>query len=108
MNVDQQLDKRQAQRMAAEDRYLQRLDSREKQAARDQKETIEAMKNWCMENYDNGADTMVECWTDKDYARLFVNQNNARFMSERAAWKLLKDLAAVYADRQADARNSAF
>ena len=24
-------------------------------------ETIDAMKNLCMENYDNGADTMVEC-----------------------------------------------
>lgn len=70
-------------------------------------ETIEAMKNWCMENYDQGADTMVECWTDEDYARLFVN-HDGKTMSERAAWKLLKDIASVYADQQADARNSAF
>ena len=31
------------------------------------KEHIEAMKQWCMENYSNGADTMADCWEDQDY-----------------------------------------
>lgn len=62
------------------------------------KDQIEAMKQWCLANYENGADTMVECWGDEDYARLWTAASDP--------WKLLKDLASVYADRQADARNS--
>jgi len=71
------------------------------------KEVIEQMKQWCLDNYENGADTMVECWADEDYARLFTN-HDGKPLSAKAAWKTLKDVAAVYADRQADARNSAF
>jgi len=62
---------------------------------------IEAMKQWCIDNYENGADTMVECWGDGNYASLWDNG-----LTDAQAWKLLKDLASVYADRRADARNS--
>ena len=65
--------------------------------------TIEAMKQWCIDNYSNGADTMVECWGDSDYLDLIVNaQDTAQ------AWEVLRGVADAYADRQADAQNSAF
>jgi hypothetical protein len=67
---------------------------------------IKAMKQWCMDNYDKGADTMVECWGDSDYAELFTFEGEPR--TALGAWETLKTIAAVYQDRQADARNSAF
>ena len=70
------------------------------------KTEIEAMKAWCMDNYDKGADTMVECWGDSDYAELFTFEGEPRTTAQ--AWETLKSIAAVYQDRQADARNSAF
>lgn len=63
---------------------------------------IEKMKQWCMDNYNCGADTMVECWDDSDYAELFIDQ------STKQAWKILKNIASIYLDQQNDARNSAF
>jgi hypothetical protein len=63
---------------------------------------IKAMKQWCMDNYDRGADTMVECWGDEDYAELFVSH------TAEEAWDLLKRIVSVHQDRQADAINSAF
>jgi len=66
-------------------------------------EQIAAMKTWCEENYSNGADTMIECWGDADYASLW--DNNA---TDAQAWDTLRAVASVYADRIADARNSAF
>ena len=65
--------------------------------------TIEAMKQWSIDHYSKGADTMVECWNDNDYLDLIVNaQDNAQ------AWEVLRSVADAYADRQADAENSAF
>jgi hypothetical protein len=63
---------------------------------------IAAMKQWCMDNYDKGADTMVECWGTEDYAELFVSNTTEE------AWDLLKRIVAVYSERQSDAENSAF
>ena len=71
------------------------------------KSEVKAMKQWCMDNYENGADTMVECWGDGDYAELFVScKGEPRTTAQ--AWETLKSIAAVYQDRQADAENSAF
>lgn len=70
-------------------------------------EQIQAMKQWCEENYENGADTMVECWSDTDYEELFTTHDGQPRTTEQA-WESLKAVASVYADRQADARNSAF
>jgi hypothetical protein len=63
---------------------------------------IESMKRWCMDNYENGASTMVECWADSDYAELFDG------VSVHGAWRILKATVSVYRDREADAINSAF
>jgi hypothetical protein len=71
------------------------------------KTEIQAMKQWCMDNYENGADTMVECWSDGDYAELFVSCEGEPLTTAQA-WQTLKSVASVYRDRQADARNSAF
>ncbi len=62
------------------------------------KTEVKLMKAWCEENYSNGADTMVECWTDEDYAKLFEDTDCAE-----GAWRTLKDVAEVFAERQADA-----
>ena len=70
-------------------------------------EHIEAMKQWCMENYSNGADTMAECWEHQDYVDLFISYDGNPLTPDEA-WLALKTLAEVYSDQQADARNSAF
>lgn len=72
-----------------------------------QAQTIEEMKAWCLDNYANGADTMAECWGTSDYADLFID-HNGQALTTAEAWDLLKQLAGVYEERQADARNSAF
>lgn len=63
-------------------------------------EVIENMKAWCLENYENGADTMVECWEDSDYDDMIVRSG-----SDEEAWEVLKAIARIYEDRQADARS---
>lgn len=65
--------------------------------------TIQAMKQWSLDNYNKGADTMVECWSDDDYLDLI-----ARAQDAAQAWEVLRSVADAYADRQADAQNSAF
>ena len=64
---------------------------------------IAAMKTWCEENYSTGADTMIECWSDAEYASLWNDG-----ATDAQAWDTLRALASVFADRIADAQNSAF
>jgi hypothetical protein len=61
---------------------------------------IDQMKAWCLANYESGADTMIECWSDDDYQELLddCDGNLADALDD------LKSLASVYADQQADAR----
>ena len=63
-------------------------------------EMIAEMKAWCLENYENGADTMVECWEDGDYKEMIERCTE----TGTDPWGVLKGIAGVYADRQADAR----
>ena len=67
------------------------------------KAEVVKMRDWCEANYNNGADTMIECWTQEDYERLFVS-SGGQPLSKREAWQTLKDVASVYRERQADAR----
>jgi hypothetical protein len=62
-----------------------------------------AMRQWCLDHYSEGADVMVECWDQAQYAALF--DDNA---TDAEAWDRLKTIASVYDERQADAINSAF
>lgn len=72
-----------------------------------QAQTIEQMQQWAIDNYTNGADTMAECWGLDEYASLFTDhEGNPRTAAQ--AWATLRALADVHAERQADARNSAF
>jgi len=66
------------------------------------KTEVAAMKAWCLDNYENGADTMAECWGDSDYEALFTTDTEPRTIAE--AWETLKAVASVYRERQADAR----
>jgi hypothetical protein len=79
---------------------------------------IDKMKQWCLDNYEQGADTMVECWDSTDYENLFytgsadpaivVGHITVRPRVPFAeAWSRLKSIASIYAERQADARNHA-
>lgn len=63
---------------------------------------IEEMKQWCLENYDNGADVMVECWSDDDYFTHILSCYDT-VLEYEPAWASLKNLAAIYRDQQADA-----
>ena len=66
-------------------------------------EQIELMKAWCAENYNHGADTMIECWDDAEYASLWDDG-----ATDEQAWYTLRAVASVYAERRDDAKNSAF
>lgn len=61
---------------------------------------IEDMKQWCLENYDKGADTMVECWDDNEWYRLATD---CGYDTEKM-WRTVKDLASIYYDQQCNAR----
>ena len=73
------------------------------QATARQLRTVAAMKRWALANYERGADTMVECWPTDEYLDLL-----RRTPTTAEAWAVLRAVAAVYRDQQADARNSAF
>ena len=74
---------------------------------------IEALKAWCMRNYNVGADTMIECWDDGDYNSLFYPAFDAPdeelfrsgdgVKSFAEAFNILFNVVSVYAERQADA-----
>jgi len=60
---------------------------------------IARMRAWCQANYSRGADTMVECWEQSDWERHWNDASNYT-----DAFKILRRVAAVYRDQQADAR----
>lgn len=62
-----------------------------------------ALRQWCLDNYTRGADTMVECWDDADFHDLLVEQD---FSVEKSK-EVLERVASVYRDRQADAAHHA-
>jgi hypothetical protein len=64
---------------------------------------IALMREWCEANYNEGADTMVECWTQQDYESLFTSCSGGKQLSKREAWQRLKAVVSVYRERQADA-----
>jgi hypothetical protein len=67
---------------------------------------IDAVKKHANEHYEDGGwDVLVECWSDKDILN-HLNTYGAR--TEKQAVESFKTVVSVWADRQADARNSAF
>lgn len=76
------------------------------------KKTVPAKRRWlvlavrdhAIENYEAGGwDVIVECWEDYD---IYEVVKNCR--TEKGAIKKIAELVGIYADYQADARNSAF
>lgn len=67
-------------------------------------QAIPQLRQWCADNYENGADTMVECWSTSDYVQCLARHDN----DYDATLKTLKSVASVYLDRQANARNERF
>jgi hypothetical protein len=70
---------------------------------------VKYMKDWCRANYEAGGSTMVECWSDDDLLKLFdvTNADGSIDFKPRTfeqAFKLLYNLAATYADGEADGR----
>lgn len=66
------------------------------------RKSVEKLKAWALANYENGADTFVECWSDNDYSKLIAQEG-----STKKALAVLRRLASVHAERQADARHYA-
>ena len=65
---------------------------------------VAAIKAYALKHYsDGGWDVIVECWSDEDIAQTIGDATSIR--DARARMMRVVD---VYADRQADARNSAF
>lgn len=61
---------------------------------------IAQAKAWALENYTNGADTLVECWDTSDYQKAWDDCAGV----EHDAWDLLKTLCSIWSEQQADAR----
>jgi hypothetical protein len=59
--------------------------------------TVESLKAWCLENYEKGADTMVECWETSDYEEMLTQYGEDSLA-------VLQRLAGIYEEQQADAR----
>jgi len=66
-------------------------------------QAIKRCQEWAEKNYNNGADTIVECWDDADWDRIWEEEG-----SYSSIMSMIKDLADVYKDQQQDAINSAF
>lgn len=65
---------------------------------------IETLKAYAVTNYNNGMDTFVECYDTAEWQELLDECGG----DVEETKKFMDQLADVYRDRQADARNSAF
>jgi hypothetical protein len=65
----------------------------------EKEKAIAGMKKWCLDHYEDGADTMVECWGDGTWAEFYdeYDGNIGRM------FHILEAMAGIYRDRQADA-----
>lgn len=73
-------------------------------AAGNRQELIEQVKAYALEHYEDGGwDVVVECYDDAMIAEVI---GKARTL--KGALAKFKTVVSIYADRQADARNSAF
>jgi hypothetical protein len=60
---------------------------------------VRALKKWAEEHYEQGGDMMVECWETSDYDELLDGAEGNYYK----ALDILKRVASVHAERQADA-----
>lgn len=72
----------------------------------DMADLVKAVKAHANENYEAGGwDVIVECWEDDQIADV-ISEEGAT--TTQAAIDAFKPVVSVWADRQADARNSRF
>jgi hypothetical protein len=72
---------------------------------------VQAVKDHALEHYnDGGWDVIVECWDDAEITEAIVGFREYMTVetSEQAIAAFGDGVVSVWADRQADARNSAF
>jgi hypothetical protein len=60
---------------------------------------VAELRAYAEANYENGMDTMVECWGDDQYLKLLGECGG----DVAAAKRVMDDLASVYRERRADA-----
>jgi hypothetical protein len=58
------------------------------------------LKKWAMDNYENGADTFIETYSDEDYALMLDDHHG----SVKDTLDTMERMASVWSERQADAR----
>lgn len=69
-------------------------------------EIIKFIKQYAQDHYnDGGWDVIVECWGDSDIRDYL---NSCKITTQAEALKQFKRVVGVWADQQADAKNSAF
>jgi hypothetical protein len=67
---------------------------------------VEFIKSTAAQNYEEGGwDVIVECWSDSDIAEYILE---VQATTHEQALEAFERIVGVWADRQADARNSAF
>jgi len=72
-------------------------------------QAVEAVKKYALEHYEDGGwDVIVECWEDEQIESYLFTTDEGPATEEEAIAMFAKGVVSVWADRQADARNSAF
>lgn len=75
-------------------------------------ELVDEVKQYAVEHYTEGGwDVIVECWSDGEIAEVLRGEHVKGWRPSRSAQGAIarfKPMVAVWADRQADAINSAF
>ena len=70
------------------------------------KQLVDTIKNYAIEHYDEGGwDVVSECFTDEEIQEHLVRE---KATTKEEAIKAFQWLVNIWAERQADARNSAF
>jgi len=84
------------------------LDRHARQAHPDAWALVEPVKAYALEHYnDGGWDVVVECWSDVQIAELIASSGFTT-LEDVVRHSVLAACVDVWADQQADARNSAF
>lgn len=68
------------------------------------RDLVEFIKRTALERYNEGGwDVIVECWSDED-----IKNQIGKATTQEGALRKFRDVVSIWADQQADARNSAF
>lgn len=63
--------------------------------------TVQQIRQHALENYDNGWDYIVECYTDDEIQADYLDECNGDL---EVALKLIEDVASIRKDRQEEAQ----